>query len=260
MKRVILTTSACILLLANWTARTQTPDASRWLIEAKQHLQQGDNTARAECFEQAKALLSKCAAGEQWRALSEYYLGYADYRLGVVVHRMDKEKSIAYLDSAVGHLERAIELQNDLAEAHALLSSCYGMKIAHAPLKGILLGPKSGKEMEKAGELSPQNPRVALLRGISTYNTPSVFGGGKEKGLTELMEAASLFDRWSNADSLMPDWGKAEVHAWIGLAHLDRDETILARKAFERALQINPDYGWVRYILLPKVTSDTGSQ
>jgi Tfp pilus assembly protein PilF len=58
----------------------------------------------------------------------------------------------------------------------------------------------------------------------------------------------------------MPDWGKAEVHAWIGLAHLDRDETILARKAFERALQIDPDYGWVRYVLLPKVTSDTGSQ
>jgi tetratricopeptide (TPR) repeat protein len=255
MKHSTIALSACLLFFAVGAAWSQTSDTRHWLITAKQQLRQGDNTSRAECFDNAKALLVKCATDSAWQALAEYYLGYADYRLGVVVYRMDKEKSIMYLDSAVEHLENAIEKQSDFADAHALLSSCYGLKISFAPLKAIMLGPKAGRAMERAKELSPENPRVALLEAIGTYNTPTLWGGGKEKGLEAMKKAAELFDRWHAPDSLLPDWGKAEVHAWIGLAHLDRKETILARKAFENALLINPDYGWVKYGLLPKVVS-----
>jgi tetratricopeptide (TPR) repeat protein len=251
---------ASIILLAGGTACSQTPTTTQWLIEAKNCLRQGDNTAHGEDFYRAKALLLRCTEGDKYQALAEYYLGYTDYRLGVVVYRMDKEKAIAYLDSAVDHLERAIEKDDDFAEAHALLSSCCGIKISFAPFKAILLGPKSGMEMQKAEKLSPGNPRTALLGAIGTYNTPALFGGGKEKGLDALKKAAELFDRWNQADSLLPDWGAAEVYAWIGLAYVDRNETILARKAFENALRINPDYAWVKYVLLPKVTSQSGVQ
>ena len=114
--------------------------------------------------------------------------------------------------------------------------------------------------MQKAKDLSPGNPRVALLEAIGTYNTPGLFGGGKEKGFEALRKAAELFDRWTMADSLQPDWGRAEVHAWIGVAYVDRHETILARKAFESALRIDPEYGWVKHVLLPRVTSQSGAQ
>ena len=251
---------AGIILLASGTACCQTSTAKQWLIEAKNFLRQGDNTAHGEDFYRAQALLNRCTVGDEYEALAEYYMGYADYRLGVVVYRMDKEKAIAYLDSAVDHLARAIEKENDFAEAHALLSSCYGIKISFAPFKAIVLGPKSGMEMQKAENLSPENPRIALLGAIGTYNTPALFGGGKEKGLDALKKAAELFDRWNQADSLLPDWGSAEVYAWIGMAYVDRNETILARKAFENAVRINPDYAWVKYVLLPKVTSQSGLQ
>jgi tetratricopeptide (TPR) repeat protein len=249
-----------IVLLAGGTVCCQTSTTKQELAEAKKNLRQGDNTASGEHFYRAKALLNKCTAGDEYQALVEYYLGYADYRLGVVAYRMDKEKAIAYLDSAVDHLEMAIQKESDFAEAHALLSSCYGMKISYAPMKAIFLGPKSGAEMNKAKAISPENPRIALLDAIGTYNTPALFGGGKDKGLDELKKAAELFDRWSKADPLLPDWGTAEVYAWIGLAYVDRNETILARKAFEHALRINPDYGWVKFVLLPKVTSQSGLQ
>jgi tetratricopeptide (TPR) repeat protein len=225
------------------------------LLAAKHSLAEGDNSSKSGSYLHAKALLTDCTPGGMHQALVEYYLGYADYRLGVVVYRMDKEKSIAYLDSAVEHLDRAIGLQKSFAEAHALLSSCYGIKISYAPLKGLALGPKASSAMEKARDLAPGNPRVALLDAIRIFNTPSLFGGSKEEGLQKMQKAAELFDRWVPPDSLAPDWGKAEVYAWIGLAHLDRKESILARKAFERALQIDPDYGWVKYGLLPKIST-----
>jgi tetratricopeptide (TPR) repeat protein len=255
MKHTTIAISTCLLFLAAGAAWGQTGETRRLISEAKQHLRNGDNTSRAEFFDEAKTLLAQCVSESSCGSLAEYYLGYADYRLGVVVYRMDKEKSIMYLDSAVEHLENAVDKQRDFADAHALLSSCYGLKISFAPLKGIVLGPKSGTHMKRAKELSPENPRVALLEAISTYNTPTLWGGGKEKGLEAMKRAAELFERWNAPDSLLPDWGQAEVHAWIGLAHLDRKETILARKAFENALQINPDYGWVKHGLLPKVVS-----
>ena len=242
------------------TCYGQSRTAAAQFMEAKRFLQQASNTASSEKFEQARNILTPFASQGDHQALAEYYLGYIDYQMAVVVYRMDKEKAPASLDSAVVHLEKALEINDTDAESHALLASCYGMQIAFSQMSGIWRGPKSGVEMGKAKELSNENPRVALLGAIGIYNTPAMFGGGKEKGFEEMKKAAELFDRWKTTDTLQPDWGKEQVYAWIGMAYLDKKETILARKAFEKALEINPDYGWVKYVLMPKVTSDVESQ
>lgn len=257
-----MTTRRCVLmaglLIGVWGASSsQDMDPRQAILAAKEHLRQGDNTSRAEYFEQAKALLAGCCADSAGEALAEYYRGYADYRLGVVVYRMDKEKSIAYLDSAAEHLERATQLSSKFAEAYALLGSCYGIKIAHSPIKGIVLGPMAQRAMDKAKAIAPENPRVALLDAIRIYSTPSMFGGGKDEGLQAMRRAAQLFDRWTAPEPLVPDWGKAEVYAWIGIAYIDRKESVLARHALEQALKINPEYGWVKYGLSRKVTPQT---
>jgi Tetratricopeptide repeat. len=249
-----------IILLSISSGFSQPQSTAQGISQAKRLIQQGSNTASRDKFEQAQNILAPFASAGDHQELAEYYLGYIDYQMAVVVHRMDKEKAPAYLDSAVTHLENAIKKDDSLAEAHALLSSCYGMQISFSPMSGIWRGPKSGSEMGKAKTLSPENPRVALLGAIGTYNTPAMFGGGKEEGFEALKKAAELFDRWKTSDSLQPDWGKEQVYAWIGLAHLDRNETILARKAFEKALEIDPDYGWVKYVLMKRVASEAETQ
>ena len=244
------------ILLSIHLGLCQEQSVTQGIIEAKRLIQQGCNHASADEFEQAKSILTRWAAQGDRQALAEYFLGYIDYNLGVVVYREEKEKAGSSLDSAVRHLEKAIEKDGSFAEAHALLSSCYGIQISYSPMSGIWRGPKAGSEMGKAKALSPENPRVALLDAVGTYNTPALFGGGREKGFEALKKSAELFNRWKIVDSLQPDWGREQVYAWIGLAYLDRNETILARKAFEKALEINPDYGWVKYVLIKKVTSD----
>ncbi len=251
---------SCMVLFLVVNGFNQPQNAAQGISEAKRFIQQGSNTASKEKFEQAQNILTKFVSQGDHQALAEYYLGYIEYQLAVAVYRMDKENAPSCLDSAVAHLERAIEKNDSLAEAHALLSSCYGMQISFSPLSGIWRGPKSGSEMSKAKTLSPKNPRVALLGAIGTYNTPALFGGGKEKGFEVLKEATELFNQWKTVDSLQPDWGREQVYAWMGIAHLDRKETILARKAFEKALEINPDYGWVKYVLMKKVTSESESK
>jgi tetratricopeptide (TPR) repeat protein len=248
-----------LIVLSAPNGYSQDRTADRQIIEAKKLIQQGTDQASENFLRQAENLLLHCDVKNEHAPLIEYYRGYIDYNRSVVIYRMDKEKASAYLDSAADYLEKAVERDGAFAEAHALLASCFGMKISFSPFKAVWLGPKSSSEKNKALSLSPQNPRVALLGAIGTYNTPSLFGGGKDKGLEELHAAAALFDKWKPSDPLQPDWGHEQVYAWIGMAHLDRNETALARKAFEKALEINPNYGWVKYVLMPKLETGTSS-
>jgi hypothetical protein len=242
-----------IILLAASNGVSQSRTDVQAIMEAKKLIQLGSNKASGELFERAHNVLTPFVFQGDHQSLIAYYLGYIDYQMAVAVYRMDKEKAPACLDSAVLHFEKTIAIDENNAEAHALLGSCWAMQISFSPVSGIWRGPKSGSELTKAKTLSPENPRVALLCAIGTYHTPAMFGGGKEKGLEALKNAAELFNRWKSSDSLQPDWGGEQVYAWIGTAHLDKNETILARKAFEKSLEINPDYGWVKYVLLPKV-------
>ncbi len=259
-KTLLLSIGFLLILGIQSPVLAQRAGAEHTIVEAKEMLRNAMTYANRDLFQKAKMLLNPLKTEKRLAALASYYLGYIDNQMGVVIERMDKERVVVYLDSAVEHLERAIEHDERFAEAHALLASCYGMKIGLAPLKGIILGPKSASMMSTAKTLAPSNPRVALLDAISTYNTPALFGGGKEKGLTALKRAAELFDLWKDSDPLQPSWGREEVYAWIGLAHLGRKETILAKRAFDKSLEINPDYGWVKYSLMPRLEKEVRSE
>jgi tetratricopeptide (TPR) repeat protein len=256
--KVIFFIAIAIMFSQGVRGQAVSPEAR--MNQAKGLLFQGQNRADRSSFAQAKPLLETCRGDGHLAALAEYYLGYADYQLAVVVDQMHEDQAAPDLDSAVAHLECAIAKDDHFAEAYALLSSCFGLKISFSPLKGMYWGPKSRSLMGKARDLAPLNPRVALLDAIGIYNMPSMFGGGKEKGLAGFMHAAELFDRWNGADSLQPDWGKEQVHAWIGNAYLERGESMLAKREFEKALDINPEYGWVKYVLMPKVSGRSGEK
>ncbi len=255
MKRIIFV--VCILLIVgySWNIDAQEQDSKAVLMNAKRIIAAAVNKADRDLFIQARYLLQPLKKNEELSALAYYYLGYIDYQVAVAVERLKEDRAADFIDSCIDNLDTAIAKNESFAEAYALKSSCYGIKISFAPLKGIILGPKASNLTSKAKELAPENPRVALIDAIGTYSTPSLFGGGKDKGLEKMKHAAELFERWEDADSLQPDWGKEEVYAWIGNAYLKRGETILARKAYEKALEINPNYGWVKNKLLPKVTN-----
>ena len=85
-----------------------------------------------------------------------------------------------------------------------------------------------------------------------------MFGGDKEQALEKFKKATRLAEQESVNDPLKPSWGHAEAYAWIGIAHMNAERYDQARTAFEKALQINPDYGWVRYRLLPRLKKQAG--
>ncbi|UCE06394.1 MAG: tetratricopeptide repeat protein, partial [bacterium] len=181
-----------------------------------------------------------------------YYIGLVDYRLvSYYFSKQDKDPAKQFVDDGIDHLQQCIESKENFAEAHSLLSSLYGNKIAVSPFSAMILGPKSGKEMGKAMKLEPNNPRNYLIAGWSAYFTPKLFGGGKGKANNYFEQAIAYFDSFKVTDPLLPDWGHDEAFAWLGMAQMEAEDFEEAKLNFNKALEINPEYGWVKYVLLP---------
>jgi tetratricopeptide (TPR) repeat protein len=195
------------------------------------------------------AKLSETVSAPQ-KPLAHYYAGLANYRLTTL--ERDETKREQATDEALKHLEQATELDKTFADAFALLSSVYGMK-AKGMIGGMKFGPKSASVMETAQKLAPKNPRVLLLAATSLYFKPAMWGGDKKKAVETWQQAASIFDDTKKADTYLPDWGHEETYAWLGQAFASEGNTDAAKASYERALEIRPDYAWVKYVLLPKL-------
>jgi tetratricopeptide (TPR) repeat protein len=223
------------------------------LRAGKTILDSGVNGGSPDSLKQARALFKQALGGSRQPALAHYYAALADYRLVNQLPDDAEDRREHVLTDAIDHLKAATEQAPTMADAWALLAGCYGQMIGLHPMRGVYLGPKSSNAMEKARALAPANPRVWIISGTQEYFTPSLFGGDKEQALRAFEKAARLAEQETSDDPLAPSWGHAEAYAWIGIAHMNAERYPKARSAFQHALDVNPDYGWVKAVLLPKL-------
>jgi tetratricopeptide (TPR) repeat protein len=244
--------------------------ADSLLVSGKQMLRAGENGDSLDAMYAAKATFERALADTALVAAStssaeswgHYYIALADYRIAdylLAAGEENKGAASEHLKTAVEHLKEATRLDPQAAEAYSLLSSVYGWQIGLSPMKSMLLGPRVGQASRKAQQLAPDNPRVVLSAAISDFNTPEMFGGSKEKGLQGFQRAAELFAQEEPTDPIQPVWGHREAYAWLGIAYQNQGELESARAAFEKALEIDPDFGWVRDWLLPELEKANSS-
>ncbi len=178
-----------------------------------------------------------------------YNLAYLDWRHSHLLPGKAKKEKRKLLKRAQKHLETLLETDPANPEAHALRGSAIGERIT-GMWSGMRLGRKAKVSLNRGFELDPDNPRVALQRGISFFFTPKPFGGGLPKAEQELRRALRLFAKEPSGKP-WPNWGRLDVLTWLGqtLAKAGRPEE--ARALFEEALTLEPDFAWVRDELLP---------
>jgi len=209
----------------------------------------------SELRELAAELRLRVAADGGDRA-ARYNLGYAAWR--ICQHLMpetgaDEQRDEA-LEEAREQLQALLEIDADDVEALSLLSAVLGQMIGESSIRGMTLGPRAGAYISKAARLAPENPRVALQQGISAFHTPSLFGGGLDKSRTALERAAMLFAEQDSTP--WPNWGEIDALTWLGQVYARQGLVEEARAAYQRVLALEPDSGWIRYELLPKLESE----
>lgn len=249
--RHLLLPTIFIATAAASPATAQLVPRDRWADTARTAIEAAYTRGDVGQLHAARAIVERALTAFAGDPLLQHYYGYSLYREATLLvgMRRDEKEYRPLLEQADSLLEQSAS-KLALPETHALRSSVLGQLIGSNPLRGMTLGPRSGSAMDRAIELGPRNPRVWMLRGVGAMFTPAMFGGGLEKAEEHLRKAIVLFADDRPAPPL-PAWGRAEVYAWLGQVLHKQKRIDDARAAYAKALELQPENGWVRNVLLP---------
>ena len=193
--------------------------------------------------------------------LAHYWSGYASWRIALngANHDMTSEDLRANLTSAVNDFETAIKQRDTFADAYAAASSVHGWLGTMLRNDQIAMTDhytKSRAQLKRAQELEPDNPRVLwVVGGYYLFTPPSV--GGDPKRAIQTYQRATNNNQKPSSSSPLPDWGKPEAYMALAYAHANMTppDTTLAMKEATKALDLAPDWRYVREILIPQITA-----
>ncbi len=71
-------------------------------------------------------------------------------------------------------------------------------------------GQQASGALQKGLKLDPNNPRLYYLQGMSLFNTPVQYGGGKDKAKPLFEKALALY-KTAQPKPLYPNWGMPQT-------------------------------------------------
>ena len=151
------------------------------------------------------------------------------------------------LEEAESLMKARIEADPDDAGAHLVLSQVYQQRIT-GMMSGMRFGRRAGETLDRALALAPEDPRARYLKGVNQLMAPGPFGN-REEARRNLEAAVARFAEGAPDGVFL--WGEPEAHAFLGLSYAREDEPAKAREHYERALELEPGFDWVRHRLLP---------
>jgi len=200
----------------------------------------------------ARGMFERALASDENNYLAQYYLAYTDYNIAVYfMKKKEKENFQKFVNSSEELLKELINENGSDAEAVSLLGAIYGIQVAMNPGLGASLGSQNIAFTSQAFGNAPGNPRVLLQKGISKFKSPEFVGGSKEEALKYFTQSVEAFDNMSERKTEI-SWGYLDALAWLGIAHSSLGDFKSAINAYNKALEVEPDFGWIKYELLPK--------
>ena len=219
-------------------------------VEGKELIQQAIDTSDPDQLYRAQKLFERARQNGGREEFALYYLALCEYRLATLFASAPDEQAQC-VNRTLEHLKEAIELEDNFSDAHALLASAYSQKLGLNPHLGMVLGPEIKRVLEKSKRLEGNNPRVVWTDAMNDYYTPAMFGGDKQRAITKLEQALELFAKEEIRDPFQPSWGYDEACVHLGIMRQETGDPEGARQAFVKALEVNPNNGWVKDHLLP---------
>jgi tetratricopeptide (TPR) repeat protein len=131
-------------------------------------------------FQAAIASFEKVCQAEPKNAGAQFWLGRSYLQL-------------EDYDNAIDHLESAIDMNDSDASFHTYYAMALGRRVSESSiLKKLFAIPKVKHEMERAVELTPNDPDYREALGELYAELPGIFGGGKEKALAQVAILSQL--------------------------------------------------------------------
>jgi tetratricopeptide (TPR) repeat protein len=247
MKTMLRTVCTWICIVFTVSATAQISDPAIYTAYLGDKDIKAANTLWDNVVSEKQAAFNKNTSNATLRwnlALAQYGL------LSATMRTRDEERFDKYYEKTEEHLKALGKDDKLKAEAKALLSGLYGLKVAYNSMMGMVLGPKSGSLIEEALKLGPTSPLVWRIEGNARMFTPSMFGGDMKEAIKAFERSIELFEQ--QPASLKHNWVYVDAHVFLGQAYSQEGQTAKAIAVYEKVLKIEPKLAWVRSDLLPK--------
>lgn len=194
-----------ILLIAAFSLQYAFAQSAMYQQKMKETLMLMDSAKSTQDLQEVSAQFERIGDMEKIQWLPYYYAALAQVNIGWRDQNIDKDK-LADKTKAIIAKAEAIEKN---AELYILLNMTATQQMMVDPQnRWMTYGAEGSKALENAKNADPNNPRIYYLEGMSLFNTPPAFGGGKDKAKPVFEKAVQLFKSFQPQSSLHPKWGE----------------------------------------------------
>ncbi len=210
MKKFIFFLAAAVSL--QLTAFSQN---DKYVAAMKKNLALFDSAKTVEDYTKMANTFERIGDAEKTEWLPYYYAGLALSSAGWMPAMSDKDANATKINTLCDKAESIATSDVDKAEILSIRNMSGTQQMMVDPQTRFMsYGQAAGQALDKGLKLDPKNPRLYYLRGMSLFNTPSQFGGGKDKAKPVFEKAVQLYKE-QNPKELYPRWGQKQAEDMI---------------------------------------------
>ncbi len=177
--------------------------SDKYVAAMKKTLDQFDSAKTTAQYQAVANTFERIGDAEKTQWQPYYYAGLALTSAGWNDPKLDKDANATRVNTLC---DKAAALDNN-SEIYVVRNMSATQQMMVDPQsRWQTYGAQAAKYIDEGLKLDPNNPRLYYLRGMSVFNTPAAFGGGKDKAKPVFEKAAALFTT-DKPKALWPDWG-----------------------------------------------------
>ena len=211
MKRMVFTLTAIFLVSLSFG------QSDKYVAAMKRNITMLDSVMIKGNAAELANNFERIGEAEKTQWLPYYYASYS--AILASYSEKDKTKIDGIADKAQELINKSEQLAGkENSETAVIESMIASTHLMVDPMSRYMqYGPISSKNIQKAKELDPSNPRPVYLEGTAKFYTPAAFGGGKAPAEELFKRALTMFATFKPSADLYPTWGKSSTEYFIAL-------------------------------------------
>jgi hypothetical protein len=185
--------------------------SDKYVAAMQKNLALFDSAKTTQDFQALANSFERIGDAEKTQWLPYYYASLALTTSGWTDPKLDKDANTLRINALCDKAE-AIENNAEICSIRNMAATQAMM--VDPQTRWANYGKQASVALQKGMQLDPNNPRLYYLQGMSLFNTPAAYGGGKDKAKPAFEKAVGLYKTFV-VKPLYPNWGEKESEAML---------------------------------------------
>ncbi len=200
MKKIIL--SIALITSAGVNAQSE-----KFTQSMQNNIAKLDSAKSTDELQNLAGTFTRIGDAEKTQWLPYYYAGLAYTRIGWMDPKIDKDKNA---EQAKAMCDKAAAIQDNSEISTIRNMAATQQMMVNPQERWQTYGREAGAALQKGMQSDQNNPRLYYLQGMTLFNTPEQFGGGKAKAKPVFEKAVALY-KAEQVKPLYPHWGQKQA-------------------------------------------------